>query len=108
MNLRPQSARCEVARNRHYDGSTVQRQRLLSVAALIGSVVTAGFGVMQFLIGGSFWYVGLVNLGVAALYAAIPLLYRFGEFIAPTAFMTVAYLSMTFLCWQFGTGTGVP
>jgi adenylate cyclase len=98
---------CEAARNRHYDAATVQRQRLLSVAAAIGATVTAGFGVMQLLVGGGDWYVGLVNLGVATLYAVIPLLYRFGEQIAPLAFVTVAYLSITFLCWHFGTGTGV-
>jgi adenylate cyclase len=98
---------CEVARNRHYDAASVQRQRLLSVAAAVGAVVTAGFGVMQLVVGGGLGYVGFVNLGTAALYAVIPLLYRFGELIAPLALTAVAYLSMTFVCWQFGTGTGV-
>jgi adenylate cyclase len=98
---------CEVARNRHYDGANVQRQRLLSVVAAIGASITAGFGVMQLLESEGFGYIGFVNLGVAALYAVIPLLYRFGELIAPLALLTVAYLSMTFLCWHFGTGTGV-
>jgi adenylate cyclase len=32
---------------------------------------------------------------------------RFGELIAPLAFITVAYASLTFLCWHLGTGTGV-
>jgi adenylate cyclase len=85
----------------------MQRQRLLSVVAAIGAIVTAGFGIMQLFLGGGFGYVGLINLGVAALYAVIPSLYRFGELIAPIAFMTVAYSSLTFLCWHFGTGTGV-
>jgi adenylate cyclase len=107
MNLKAPIVGCEVARNRHYDGASVQRQRLLSVATTIGIIVTAGFGVMQLLLGEGFWYVGFVDLGIAALFAAIPLLYRFGDLIAPLAFITVAYLSMTFLCWYFGTGTGV-
>lgn len=107
MNLKAQRAGCEAARNRHYDGATAQRRRLLSVAITIGVIVTAGFGVMQLLLGEGFWYVGLVDLGIAALFAAVPLLYRFGDLIAPLAFITVAYLSMTFLCWHFGTGTGV-
>jgi adenylate cyclase len=98
---------CEVARNRHYDGSSVQRQRLLRVAAVIGALVSVGFGVMQLLVGAGFRYVGWVNLGSAALYAVVPLLYRFGELVAPIALITVAYLSMTFLCWHFGTGAGV-
>jgi adenylate cyclase len=107
VNLKAQRAGCEVARNRHYDGATVQRQRLLSVAAVIGAAVMSGFGVMQLIFSQSFGYVGLINVGVATLFAVIPLLYRFGELIAPLAFITVAYLSMTFLCWHFGTGTGI-
>ena len=98
---------CEVARNRHYDGANVQRQRLLSVAAVIGAIVTAGFGVMQLLESDGFGYIGFVNLGTAALFVVTPLLYRFGELLAPLAFLTVAYLSMTFLVWHLGTGTGV-
>jgi adenylate cyclase len=98
---------CEVARNRHYDGANMQRQRLLSVAAVIAGAVTAGFGIMQLIFSQSFGYLGFVNLGIAALFAVIPLLYRFGELIAPLAFITVAYASLTFLCWHLGTGTGV-
>jgi adenylate cyclase len=98
---------CEVARNRHYHGANVQRQRLLSVAAAIAAAVTAGFGVMQLVFSSGFGYLGFVNLGTAALFAVIPLLYRFGELVAPLALLTVAYLSMTFLCWHLGTGIGV-
>jgi adenylate cyclase len=98
---------CEVARNRHFDAATTQRQRLLSVAILLGATVTAGFGVMQLIFSQSFGYLGFVNLAVAAVYALIPLLYRFGELIAQFAFITLAYLSMTFLCWHLGTGVGV-
>jgi adenylate cyclase len=85
----------------------VQRQRLLSVATAIGATVTAGFGVMQLVFSNGFGYIGFVNLGTAAVFAAIPLLYRFGDLIAPLAFITVAYLAVTFLCSHFGTGTGL-
>jgi adenylate cyclase len=98
---------CEVARNRHYDLASVQRQRLLSVAITIGAIVSGGFGVLQLLLGRGDWYIGLINFGLAALLLAIPLLYKFGDLVAPVVFMTVAYVSMTFLCWHFGTGTGV-
>jgi adenylate cyclase len=107
VNLKGQRAGCEAARNRHYDGASAQRQRLLSVATAIGAIVTAGFGVMQLVFSNGFGYIGFVNLGTAALFAVIPLLYRFGELVAPLALLTAAYLSMTFLCWHFGTGIGV-
>jgi adenylate cyclase len=107
MSLKAQRAGCEIARNRHYNVASLQRQRLLSVTAVIGGSVTAGFGVMQLIFSESFGYLGFVNLGTAALYAVIPSLYRFGEVVAPLALIMVAYLSMTFVCWHLGTGTGV-
>src|ERR1700730_16422244 len=107
MNLEAQRVGCEVARNRHYDAATVQRQRLLSVVAVIGGAVTAGFGVMQLIFSDSFGSRGFVNLGTVALYAVIPSLYRFGELVAPLALIMVAYVSMTFVCWHLGTGTAV-
>jgi adenylate cyclase len=107
MNLKAPRVGCEVARNRHYDRAVVQRQRLLTVATAIGAIVTASFGVMQVFFSNGFGYVGFVNLGTAALFAIIPLLYRFGELTGPLAFITVAYLALTFLCLHLGTGTGV-
>jgi adenylate cyclase len=89
MSLKAQRV-CAAARNRHSDGASIQRQRLLSVAIAIGAIVTAGFGVMQLLLGAGFRWVGLVNLAVAALFAVIPLLHRFGERIAPLAFIQVS------------------
>src|SRR6201996_442134 len=107
MSLKAQRAGCEIARNRHYNAVSLQRQRLLSVTAVIGGSVTAGFGVMQLIFSESFGYLGFVNLATAALYAGIPSLYRFGEVVAPLALIMVAYLSLTFVCWHLGTGTGV-
>jgi adenylate cyclase len=107
VNLKARRAGCEAARNRHYDRAAVQRQRLLSVATAMGAIVTSGFGVMQLVVGNGSGYIGFVNLGTAALYVVIPLLYRFGDLIAPLVLTAVAYLSLTFLCWHLGTGTGV-
>src|ERR1700733_2628221 len=107
MNLEAQRVGCEVARNRHYDRAVVQRQRLLSVVAVIGGSVTAAFGFMQLIFSNSFGYIGFINLGTVVLYAVIPSLYRFGELVAPLGLIMVAYVSMTFVCWHLGTGTGV-
>src|ERR1700676_4508575 len=107
QNLKAQRVGCEVARNRHYDGAVVQRQRLLTVVAVIGGSVTAGFGGMQLVFCNSFGDTGFFNLWTVALYAVIPSLYRFGELVAPLALIMVAYVSMTFVCWHLGTGTGV-
>ena len=58
-------AGCEVARNRHYDRAVVQRQRLLTVVAVIGGSVTAGFGVMQLIFSNGFGYIGLSTLALS-------------------------------------------
>jgi adenylate cyclase len=107
MSLKAQRVGCEAARNRHYDGASVQRERLLRVAAVIAAIDMTGFGVIEFVFGKGLWYVGFVNLGTAAVLAVIPFLYRFGELVAPLVFITVAYAAITFLCWHLGTGTGV-
>jgi adenylate cyclase len=97
---------CEaVARHRHYHGVSAQRLRLLSVATWIGAVVTGGFGVMQLAVGEELF--GALNLGTAAIFAAIPMLNRFGELVAPFVFITLAYLSMSFIGWHLGTATGI-
>ncbi len=38
---------------------------------------------------------------------AIPLLYRFGELIAPLTFFMFAYLFIGFVCYTIGTGSGL-
>ncbi|WP_254902507.1 adenylate/guanylate cyclase domain-containing protein [Mycobacterium simiae] len=95
----------DVLRTHHYDGVRGQRLRLLAMATTIGAVVTAGFGMMQLAVDRESF--GLVNIATATIFAAIPLLHRFGELVAPLTFIAVAYLSMSFICWHLGTATGI-
>jgi adenylate cyclase len=106
-NLKARRVGCEVARDRHYDRAAVQRRRLLSVVIAIAVFIMVSFGVMQLLLGQGDWSVGFINLGTAAVLAAVPSLYRFGELVPSIAFITVAYAAITFLCWHLGTDTGV-
>src|SRR5262245_46629804 len=50
----------------------------------------------------------MVNLGSGVIFLLIPLLYRFGELVAPLVFYFVAYASITVLSWHLGTGSGLP
>lgn len=105
--MNPARTACgDVARSRHYDSALMQRKRLLSVAAGISATVTAGFGLVQLFLVHHTPYLGWLNLGTAVLYLLTPLLYRFGDLLAPAAFITVAYTSLSYVCWYFGTGTG--
>ena len=53
-------------------------------------------------------WITVLNLASGAIFVMIPLLYRFGELVAPLVFFFVAYASITVLCWRLGTGSGLP
>ncbi|SBS77596.1 Adenylate cyclase [uncultured Mycobacterium sp.] len=95
------------ARNLHWAESINRRQRVLNIAAAMAAVVTAVVGVLQFVTGERLVAIGLVNLGTAAIFGAIPLLHRFGEILAALAFVFFAFLSLTIVGWQVGTDSGV-
>lgn len=91
----------------HHAGGTASRLRALIIAAGIAAVVSAGFGVFQLTLGGHMWPLGLVNIGCAAVFLLIPRLCRFGDLAAPLTFFTVAYVSVSFICYSVGTGSGL-
>ncbi|WP_280831048.1 adenylate/guanylate cyclase domain-containing protein [Mycolicibacterium frederiksbergense] len=95
------------ARTRHYAESVSSRLRVLTVATWIAAVVAGSFGILQLALGGPMWRFGFINLVSAGLFVLVPLLYRFGELIAPLAFFLVAYSSVAIMCSAIGTGSGL-
>jgi adenylate cyclase len=96
------------ARTRH-DGETVARHlRVLTVTARIGAGVSLFFGIQGLIVGQDVLWIPMLNLASGAIFLMIPLLYRFGELVAPLVFHFVAYASITVLCWHLGTGSGLP
>lgn len=95
------------ARNQHWADSVSRPQRILNFAAWIAAALTASLGVMQTLTGDRVLYIGLFNLATAAVFLLIPLLSRFGNIIAALVFVTVSYISLTFVGSQIGTDSGV-
>lgn len=95
------------ARTRHYADSVASRLRVLTVATWIAAAVSGSFGVFQLVVGGPVGQFGFLNLAFACLFAMVPLLYRFGELIAPLTFFAIAYISVSLLCYEFGTGSGL-
>ena len=96
------------ARTRH-DGETVARHlRVLPVTARIGAAVGLFFGIQGLIVGQDVLWIPMLNLASGAIFLMIPLLYRFGELVAPLVFFFVAYTSITVLCWHLGTGSGLP
>lgn len=95
------------ARTQHYALSVSSRLRVLTIATWIAAIVSGGFGVFQLLVGGQVWRFGFINLASSAVFITVPLLYRFGELIAPLAFFLIAYVSVSFMCFEIGTGSGL-
>ena len=95
------------ARNQHWAEAVTRPQRILNVAAWIAASVTATLGILQTITGDKVLLVGLVNIAVAALFLAMPLLHRFGSIIAAVVFVVIAYASLTFVGTQLGTDSGV-
>nr|WP_308207412.1 adenylate/guanylate cyclase domain-containing protein [Mycolicibacterium komossense] len=94
-------------RNEHYADSAARRYRVLKITTWIAAVVSGGFGIWQLLGGYGTWPIGVSNVATGVVFLLIPLLAKFGELVAPLAFIVVAYASVFFICWQIGTGSGL-
>ncbi len=95
------------ARTQFWAESVASRFRVLKIATWIAAVISVSFGVFQLVLGGAVWWVGLLNVGFGAAFMAVPLLYRFGELIAPLVFFFLAYLAVGYICYTIGTGSGL-
>lgn len=95
------------ARNQHWAESVTRPQRVLNFAAWIAAALTASLGLLQTLTGQGVMYIGLINMAIAAVFLAIPLLHRFGDMIAALVFVIVSFTSLTFVGSQIGTDSGV-
>ena len=95
------------ARTQHYAESVGSRLRILKIATVIGAFISVAFAIFQLSLGGRLWWLGLLNILFGMVFLAIPLLYRFGELIAPLTFFFFAYLSVGFICYTIGTGSGL-
>ena len=93
-------------RNQHYADAAARRARVLNIVAWLAVVVSMTFLVVQVLAGTWIWHVSSINLAGVVIFAIIPWLHRFGELVAPLAFIGTAYVSVFAGCWAVGTGSG--
>ncbi len=95
------------ARNQHWADAVSRPQRVLNFATWIAAVLTATLGVLQTLTGHGVLYIGLINVALAVVFLAIPLLHRFGNTVAAMVFVIVSFSALTFVGTQIGTDSGV-
>ncbi|MDZ4265783.1 MAG: adenylate/guanylate cyclase domain-containing protein [Mycobacterium sp.] len=93
--------------DRHRRDRVDRRLRVLKIASWIAAVVSAAFGVFQLAMGGALWWLGAVNVVCGLVFILIPRLCRFGELAAPLTFVVFAYVSVGFICYTIGTGSGL-
>jgi adenylate cyclase len=103
MRLRPQTP----ARNRHYAERVRRSRTVLNITTTIAAAVSASFSVVQLLAEHGVWGIGLINLGGAVIFAAVPLLHRFGDLVAPLTMILTSYVSLSVVTWSIGTGAGL-
>jgi len=80
---------------------------VLTIASWIAAAVSASFGIFQLVLGGALWWLGAVNLACSLAFLMIPWLRGLGELVAGMTFVVVAYMSVGFMCFSVGTGTGL-
>jgi adenylate cyclase len=95
------------ARAQHHAEIVARHMRVLTVATRIGAVVSAFFGIQQLVIGPNLLWMALLNLLSAVILWFVPLLYKYGELVAPLVFFLVAYASITVVGAHIGTGSGM-
>ncbi|MFY9763876.1 MAG: hypothetical protein WAK42_02535, partial [Mycobacterium sp.] len=94
-------------RNQVYADRITRRRRILHLTTSMAVFVSAGFGFIEVLSAPELWWTGVINIVGAAIYAIVPLLYRFGELVPPLTFIGTAYVSIFAICWFVGTGSGL-
>ncbi len=95
------------ARTRHHAATAARHRRVLTVTVIITAAISAFFGIQGLFVGQHLWWIAALNLASAAVFLMIPLLYRFGDLVAPMVFFLVAYASITVVCWHLGTDSGM-
>jgi adenylate cyclase len=94
-------------RTHHHAQTTSRQLRILTLVTRIAAAVSVLFGIQQFVIIQSALWIGVVNLTAAAVFLAIPKLYRFGEVVGPLVFVAAAYTMITVVSIYIGSGIGL-
>ncbi|OMC50904.1 adenylate cyclase [Mycobacterium sp. IS-836] len=95
-----------VDRDRQFADSQARRHRVLSITTWMAAAVCASFAVIEVMTT-RLWPIAGFNVVAALIFALVPLLYRFGELMAPLTLVGIADVFMIVVGWTVGTHTGV-
>lgn len=103
----PQSAASSPARNMHYAERMGRQRRVLNIITWLAAAISASIAVILLVTERSSVYVAIVYAVMALVFATIPLLHRFGGLIAPLTLIITTFVSLSIVCWNIGTGSGL-
>jgi len=95
------------ARSRHYADRAARRRQVVNFITWWAAAISASFAVLQLVTERSVWYLALLNVVLALIFAGIPLLHRFGRLVAPLTLILATFASLTLICWSVGTDSGL-
>ncbi|MDI3315680.1 MAG: adenylate/guanylate cyclase domain-containing protein [Mycobacterium sp.] len=87
--------------------SAARRRRVLNVSATLAAAISAILIVVGFFARPVLWWVQVISLVAAVIFAVVPLLHRFGELVGPLTFFGTAYAAIFINCAALGTGSGL-
>ena len=100
-------SRCVPARTRHYAQQVSRRLRILKIVAWIAATASSSFAVLQLFANPAGWWIGLIDVVAAVVFVSIPVLYHYGELVAPLTFIATSYTFIFVICWIVGTDSGL-
>ena len=103
----PQSAVSSPARNMHYAERIARQRRVVNILTWLAAAFSASFAVLLVVAQRGSIYMAIVNAVMALVFAAIPLLHRFGSLVAPLTLILTTFVSLSIVCWDIGTGSGL-
>ncbi len=91
-----------------YPEKVARRLRAVNLATWFSGAVTACFAVVQFLDPTpGVWKPATTNAVATAIFAAVPLLHRFGPLVGPVTLLVAAYAYLFVMLCLTGTSTGM-
>jgi adenylate cyclase len=89
-----------------YPEHVARRLRVFNATAWGGSLMVFGFALSD-LFFPTLWRLAAINIVVASILAAIPLMHRFGELAATLTYGLVSYTAIFVICLMLGTDSGM-
>lgn len=104
--LPAQMAVSSPARNTHYAERIARQRRVVNILTCLAAVISATFAVSLLVTHRGPIYMPIVNLVIALVFAAVPLLHRFGLIASLTLILTT-FVALSIVSWDIGTGCGL-